>query len=99
MKVTKSEEFDAFQLTEANSRSNVDWPQWMHEAWCKEDDDQYALGRMKTIRPDANELILSLRLADTWAPVHPSNWLVRNQHGHIRVVSYRVFKRDYKETN
>ena len=26
---------EAFQVTEETRESNVDWPQWMHEAWNK----------------------------------------------------------------
>jgi len=95
-KVTKTEEFDGFQLTEENSLNNIDWPRWMHEAWNREPYQQHSVGRRNQYHPGTTEIELAVRYADTWVPVRPGDWILRDQHGHLTVRDERVFNADYR---
>lgn len=97
MKVVKSEEYDAFQLTEENSLDNADWPSWMHEAWQREPDEQYSISRANRFRPDEAETVMVMRLADSYPAIHPGDWIIRNKHDYLRVRSNRIFQLDYME--
>ena len=96
MLVEKIETFEAFQLTSTNSKNNVDWPNWMHEAWNREPHEQYFVGRRDQFYADAKPEELVLRIADMLVPVHIGDVILRDQHGHLELRSERVFLKDYR---
>lgn len=85
---------EAFQMTRERRESNVDWPNWLHEAWNKTRRQAGALW-INPNDPDRKELVIS-----TFEGVHAvswNDWIVRGVKGELYPVKPDIFEATYEE--
>lgn len=85
---------EAFQMTRARRESNVDWPQWLHDAWNK---DPAELGALFVNAKDRAGR--SIRLNTYKSPNQDVAWgdfIVRNKTGYLAIIEAESFARHYE---
>ena len=74
----KPVEIDAFQMTRELRLSNVDWPQWLHEAWNTERGEA---GSLSPVEPGTSDGQLEIRTLEGPLLVEWGAWIVRGVAG------------------
>ena len=84
---------EAFQMTLERRFNNIDWPQWLHEAWNKPDLSEGAL----TIDPDdtkREKLVMG-----TLEGVHRilwGDWIIKGINGELYPCKPDIFEKTYE---
>ena len=84
---------EAFQMTKERRWNNLDWPNWLHEAWNKEPGENSLW-----IDPDDSEK--ELLVCGTLEGVHRITWddyIIRGIHGEIYPCKPDIFNATYLE--
>lgn len=81
---------EAFLMTEGRFHSNADWPEWMHEAWNLEDDEQGSLIR------DADGGI-SIFTLEGPHKVGVGDWIIKGVAGELYPCKPDIFDRTYEK--
>lgn len=76
---------EPFQMTIANRKTNVDWPNWMHEAWNLEQKELGSLWGENWLTVDQKIFCQSSRGTEI-IPI--DSWLVKESSGGITVCLY-----------
>lgn len=79
---------EAFQMTQAAREDNADWPQWLHEAWNKEPEDDGAVGPWIDF--------LAVNTLEGKLGVSPGDWIIRGVKGELYPCKPDIFEMTYE---
>lgn len=85
---------EAFQLTFGRMQSNVDWPQWLHEAWNKEETSPGSFYRQVTGWHSVQFLINTLEGIHA---VSENDWIIKGIAGELYPCKPEIFKATYEQ--
>lgn len=87
---------EAFQMTEERRRTNVEWPNWLHEAWNKEPGE---LGRLyPELYPNSNGVDrLRIQTLEGDQLVSWGDYIIRGVKGEIYPCKSDIFEMTYEE--
>lgn len=80
---------DAFQMTRERRESNADWPQWLHEAWNRNNGEPGAL------YPAGTET-LAIFTPEGIHTVSPNDWIIRGVKGELYPCKPDIFEATYE---
>lgn len=84
---------EAFQMTEERRENNVDWPQWLHEAWNAPWDEACAL--FPSIVGDTGGT-LSIRTLEGVMEVSWGDWIIQGVKKEIYPCKDEIFRMTYE---
>lgn len=83
---------EAFQMTRDRRSDNSEWPDWLHEAWNKEDDEVASV--FPTI-PGTADGVLSVRTLEGEMSISWDDWIIRGVHGELYPCKPDIFDLTY----
>lgn len=86
----------AFQMTEERRRDNSEWPNWLHEAWCKDHDELGALYPSEFPDSDGTDLLRISTLEGNQL-VSWDDYIIRGIQGEIYPCKPDIFEQTYEE--
>jgi hypothetical protein len=87
---------EAFQMTEDRRKDNLDWPQWLHEAWNKEIGEVGCLCSENYPKSDGDDRLL---IGTLWGLLLISwgDFIVCGVHGELSPCKPTIFWATYEE--
>jgi len=85
-------EVDAFQMTDERFKSNIDWPDWLHEAWNREENEINSFSCEKI----NDSIFYMLNTNYGKVLVRRDDWIIRTDDDNLDVLRFFEFKRVYK---
>ena len=85
---------EAFQMTEERRWNNNEWPEWLHEAWNKNPEDEEGALCINLADPERNLLVIeTLEGAHhiTWG-----DWIIQGVEGELYPVKPGIFAKTYE---
>lgn len=87
---------EAFQMTVDRRWDNVDWPDWLHEAWNKDSNEAGSL----FIRPmDETRESLAISTMEGPLAVTFGDWIIRGVKGEIYPCKPDIFEATYERVD
>ena len=89
---------EAFQMTVERRNNNVDWPEWLHEAWNKtklEVGGLYKIGRFDDADESAQKLFI--KTLEGAMVVGWGDWIIRGVNGELYPCKPDIFEKTYEE--
>ena len=87
---------EAFQMTKERRESNVDWPQWLHEAWCKDFPSEGAVWPEKYPNSDGKDRLCIGTLEGVYI-VSWGDFIIQGVKGELYACKPHVFEMTYDE--
>ena len=86
---------EAFQMTKERRMDNIEWPEWLNEAWNKEEGEDGALFRMnkEAEMPD----ILCIQTLEGIHIINWGDWIIQGVKGEIYPCKPDIFEQTYEE--
>lgn len=84
---------EAFQMTEARRMDNRDWPEWLNEAWNKEEGQPGALFRQNMDAPLPD--LLCIQTLEGVHLVNWGDWIIRGVKGELYPCKPDIFEMTY----
>jgi len=79
---------EAFQMTEERRWDNQDWPEWLHKAWNRDQDDIGALY--------IDDVFLSVQTPQGSLRVAPGDWIIQGDAGELYPCKADLFDAFYE---
>ena len=92
----KPVEIEAFQMTEERRWNNVDWPQWMHLAWNKPDNEEGALNCLQESDRTEGECDLWICTLEGVHKVTFGDWIIQGVQGELYPCKPDIFEATYE---
>jgi hypothetical protein len=87
---------EAFQMTKERRLDNSEWPDWMHEAWNKEQEDEGALYPSAYPESQGDDPLMIHTLEGTHL-VGWGDWIIQGVQGEIYPCKPDIFAATYEE--
>ena len=87
---------EAFQMTKERRVCNVEWPDWMHEAWNKDFDDPSSLSASEYPNSDGTDK-LAVQTLRGKCIVSWGDFIIQGVQGELYPCKPDIFKETYKE--
>lgn len=84
---------EAFQITRERRENNVDWPEWLHEAWNKQSNE---IGSVYQTIPGTENGSLSVRSIEGEESISWDSWVIQGIKGELYPCSDDIFKLTYE---
>ena len=84
---------EAFQMTKARRWSNVDWPEWLHEAWNKEPSEG-AVWIDPDNNPNGDRLVCGTLEGVHW--INWDDWVIKGIKGELYPCKPDIFDATYE---
>lgn len=85
---------EAFQMTEARRMDNSDWPEWLNEAWNKEEGQPGALFRQNKDAPMPD--LLCIQTLEGIHLVSWDDWIIQGVNGELYHCKPEIFEKTYE---
>ena len=85
---------EAFKITQETRDSNVDWLEWMHEAWQKERETD---GSIYPTEKDSSSGTLSIGTLEGQHLVSWGDWIIQGVNGELYPCKPDIFEKTYEE--
>lgn len=85
---------DAFQMTPDRRNSNVEWPQWMHEAWQL---DRETTGSLYPTIEHTKDGTLSIGTLEGQQLISWGDWIIQGVKGELYPCKPDVFEMTYEK--
>lgn len=85
---------EAFQMTKERRASNVDWPEWLNEAWNKQ---RGTKGSLYSTKEGDNFGTLSIGTLEGEHLVKWDAWIIRDVKGELYPCDPEIFEMTYEE--
>ena len=89
---------EAFQITAKSRADNSDWPNWLNDAWQK---DEYEIGSVHPtgrFKSDGTDR-LEVKTINGWMIVDWGDWIIKDHTGELSVKEPDYFERSYDKVN
>lgn len=84
---------EAFQMTEERRWNNVDWPNWLHEAWNRRD---FSEGALSVDPDDDTNTKLVIGTLEGVLRVNFDDWIIKGVKGEIYACKPDIFEATYE---
>lgn len=84
---------EAFQMTEARGKSNVDWPSWLHQAW---NAPREAPGALYLTVPHIGDGTFSIGTLEGAHRVTWNDWIIQGIKGELYPCKPEIFEATYE---
>lgn len=86
---------EAFQMTEQRRRDNSEWPNWLHEAWNKNNDELGAVFPRDYPHSDGSDTLI-INNEHGWVSVGFGDWIIKGVKGELYPCDPLVFDQTYE---
>ncbi len=86
---------EAFQMTEERRRDNLDWPNWLHEAWQKDGGDIGSVSPKDWPNSDGTDKLI-IKTLEGFQTVYWGDWIIKGVQGELYPCKPDIFEQTYE---
>ena len=86
---------EAFQMTEERRRNNLDWPSWLHDAWCLDPDEFEKLRPVDFPDSDGTDKLEIVGEDDEACLIEWDDWIILTKSDGYFVMPDNLFRSIY----